>query len=443
MSDETQTHRVEIDDLAHGGEGVGQLPDGRVVFVPRTIPGEVVEVEVTERKPNFARGRAVEFHRESDERVESECPYFPECGGCQFWHLPYEREVAYKSSAAFETIERLCGEVLPAPSVVSAPSDRRYRTRVRFHRRRVGDSGESDDWKIGFFGHESHDLVPVDDCLISTESVNRARRQIASGAEDVGDVELLIETADADSSVVTLVPQAGAPETPPESFRAFAEALEECEAIRGVRFVGDERDWVGGDVSVDGTELMAEPPVETIRIPAGLFRQANPAINSRLVEAVREALEEAGASEVLELFCGVGNLSFALRETVDGLLGVELDATAVEMAETMAEFAGLEHLAFLESDLSEGLPSLEVLQAYEYDTVVLDPPRSGAPDVCEELAGVEAETLVYVSCAPAALGRDLATLVDGGWRVEELTMFDMFPRTSHLEVLSVLRHSGS
>jgi len=437
MSEETETVRVEIHDIAHGGDGVGRLPDGQVVFVPRTLPGEEVEIRVTESKPTFARGQIVEIHEVSGDRVESECPYFAECGGCQYWHLPYDREVDYKMEAAADTVERLSGCELEDPEFVDAPDYRDYRTRVRFHRRRVERDGER-DWAIGFFAQESHDLVAVDDCPVTTERVNRARRQVEEGVTDAGDVELLVETADEDSAIITITPQANAPEEPPETLLAFAESLDEQDAIRGLRFVGEQRDWFAGDESVDGSQVLADSPIETIRVPAGLFRQANPAVNDQMVGAIREMIERAGSSRVLELFCGVGNLTFALRDRVDALLGVELDETAVEMAQTMAEFGGRDDIAFVEADLSEGLPDTDPVAAYPYDTVVLDPPRAGAPDVCADLGEADAETIVYVSCAPAALGRDLGTLTDGHWQIASCTMFDMFPRTSHVEVVTVL-----
>lgn len=442
MTDESETVRLSIHDIAHGGDGVGRLPDGQVVFVPRTLPGEEVEVEITETKPNFSRGRVVEFHETSDERVASDCPYFAECGGCQYWHLPYDRELDYKMEAAVETIERLSGLDVPEPEIHEAPSDRDYRTRVRFHRRRGDREGDS-PWEIGFFARESHELVPVDECPITTERANRARRQVEEGVEDVGDVELLIETADEATAIVTIVPQANAPDEPPESLLAFAESLEDCDAIRGLRFVGENRDWFAGDESVDGSQVLADSPVETIRIPAGLFRQANPAVNDQMVENIRDIVEAAGSRSVLELFCGVGNVTFALRDRVEALLGVELDETAVEMAQTMAEFTGREEIAFVEADLSEGIPDTDPVAAYQYDTVILDPPRGGAPEVCRDLVEVEAETLIYVSCAPAALGRDLGTLTGGNWEVESVSMFDMFPRTSHVEVVTVLTGAGS
>ena len=430
--------RVEIGDVGDGGDGVGELADGRVVFVPRTLPGEVVDVRIVEERENWVRGEVEQFHEQSDERIESDCPYYAECGGCQFWHVPYERETQLKFDATIDRIERVGGIELPEEERVEAPEDRRYRTRVRFHRRRVAEEGEASDWRVGFFGRGSHDLVGIDDCLVAAEAVNRARREVEPGVVDVGNAELRVETADADSAVVSITPGEEAPEEPPQSLLEFADGLDEIDAIRGVRFLGEHKEWVGGDGSVDGSEVLADSPIETIRLPAGLFRQANPQINRRLVAAVREAVVEAGAARVLECFSGVGNLTFAIADEVEAVLAVEVDEVAVEMGATMAQFAGYEDVAFLEADLGRGLSGVRAIAAFDYETVVLDPPRGGAAAVCEALVDSAADTIVYVSCDPAALGRDLATLAEGGWRPTEVTLFDMFPRTAHAEVLTVL-----
>lgn len=425
---------IEIDDIAHGGDGVGRLPDGQVVFVPRTTPGDRADVRVVEDRPNWVRAEVVRFRERADDRIESDCPFYRECGGCQYWHVPYELEVDYKTDAALEVIGRAGDLELPELEVTKAPSDRHYRTRVRFHRRRQA-SGE---WEIGFFAHQSHELVEIDACLVSHDVINRARRDIEKGVRDVGNAELLIETANADSAVISILPKENAPEEPPESLIGFAGGLDAIDSIRGVRFVGDDKEWVGGDASVDGREVLADSPVETIRIPAGLFRQANPEVNRLLVDAVRDAVRAARASSVLELFCGVGNLTFAMHDSVDRLLGVEVDDVAVEMAETMAQFAQCEGVAFVQGDLAGGFTQIPGPDTFDYDTVVLDPPRGGAPGVCRELVDSTAETIIYVSCDPAALGRDLKTLAEGGWRPSSLRMFDMFPRTSHVETLAVL-----
>lgn len=432
---------IAIEDVAHGGDGVGRLEDGRAIFVPRTLPGEVVDVEIVERSDRYARGRVVGWQERSDDRIEPDCPYFERCGGCQFWHVPYERELELKVDATHALIERNAGRALPEPEVHPAPSDRRYRSRVKFHRRRA-EEGDATAWPIGFFAQGSRALVEVEDCPVAEETVNEARRQVEPGLEDVGPVEVRIETADAETAVVSIEPEEEAPGEPPDSLVAFAESLGEESAIRGVRFVGEDREWVGGDATVDGDRAMAEAPVETIRLPAGLFRQANAAVNRQLVERVRAAAEEFGARRILELFCGVGNLSFPLGEVVEALLGVERSDVAVEMAETMAEFTRREELAFLEADLSDGLVDLELVDEFPCDTVVLDPPRGGAAEVCRDLVDRDVEQIVYVSCDPGALGRDLEILAEGSWRVEWLEMFDMFPRTAHIEAVAGLERGA-
>jgi 23S rRNA (uracil1939-C5)-methyltransferase len=438
MSTSSERHVVDIESLAHGGTGVARLDDGRTVFVPRTIPGERVAIEITEEHVSYSRARPVEILEASDDRIEPDCPYFERCGGCQFWHLRHERELELKVQTAVDNIEHVGDVELPEPDVVEAPDDRRYRTRVEMHRRPDPEAdAEASEWSVGYFEPESHDLVPIDDCLIATETINEARHALEPGLEDVGDADLLFETADDSSVVVTIVPD-GWPGDPPPSLREFAADLETVERIRGVRIVGDDREWVIGDDSVDGREVMADSPVEAIRVPAGLFRQANPAVNGVLAERVREAVVEFGGRHVLELFCGVGNLSFALRDDVDRLVGFEQTEAAVEMASTIATFVQLDSFRFVEADLSGGYRQWLLEDDLDFDTVVLDPPRSGAPNVCEELADASADAIVYVSCDPPALARDLETLAEGGWDVETVTMFDMFPRTHHLEVLAVL-----
>jgi len=432
--------RVEIRDIGHAGDGVGRLDDGRVVFVPRTIPGEIVDVEILERGEGYVRGRAISFDDRSGVRIDPDCPYFEECGGCQFWHVPYEREVDWKFGSARELAERNAGFELPEPERHPAPDDRRYRSRVRFHRRR--ESAEGDRWPVGFFARGTDELVEVDDCLVAEESVGEARRRMEPGLEEVGPIELRVETADESSCVVTINPRGDAPDEPPESLVAFAEKLEDEPAIRGVRFLGGDREWVGGDATVDGDRVLAEAPVESVRLPPGLFRQANSAVNRRMVERVREMAEAAEAERVLELFCGVGNFTFAVGDVVRAVLGVERSEVAVEMAETMAEFTRREEIAFLAADLSDGLSQHENVRAFECDTVLLDPPRGGAGAVCRDLVDWEADRILYVSCDPAALGRDLAVLDRGAWRPRRVEMFDMFPRTSHVEVVAELAKSN-
>lgn len=442
MSDD-HTETIEIEDIAHGGDGVGHRADGRVVFVSRVLPGERVRVRSVEEKDSFVRAELVEVLEASEARVEPDCPHFERCGGCQFWHTGYEDELEMKARASREAIERISGVGrLPEPTVIGSPEDRRYRNRANFHRRRRSEAeGGGEGWGIGFFARGSHDLVEVADCPITTEQVCQARREVEPGLRDVGDCDMLVESADADSAVVTVY--ADGLDSPPRSLWEFVDQLEEVPSIRGIRVLGGERSWESGDTSVDGDQVMARMPVGSLRMPAGLFRQSNQAVNDLLVETVAEAVEAQGGGTVLELFAGAGNLSFAMREHVDALLGLEFDETAVEMGNAIAQFGGVETFMFREADLAEGfLGALEPGEEAIFEQIVMDPARGGAPDVSRELAGLPEETSVgsitYVSCDPAAFGRDLETLAAGGWGVVEWTILDMFPRTAHVEVVATL-----
>jgi 23S rRNA (uracil1939-C5)-methyltransferase len=437
------TVSITIDDIAQGGEGVGRLDDGRVVFVPKTLPGERVEGRLTEVKDNFLRCDLVEVLDPSPRRRQPDCPHFSTCGGCQFWHTDYEDELELKVHAAQEALQRISGiEDWPEPTVVEAPEPTRYRTRATFHRRPRPD-GEGRG--IGFFAPGSHRLVEVEDCPITRASVCRARRDVEEGLEELGDVDLLVESASDEAAVITIKVDE-LPGQPPQSLVSLASRIDEIDSIRGIRIVGGDRVWEEGDCTVDGDQVLADLPIDSLRMPAGLFRQSNRQANRRLVEVVAQAVDAGGAGTVLELFSGSGNLSFAMVDEIDALLGLEVDERAVELANTIARFAGIETWMFREADLADGfLDDLEPEEHGIFDQIVLDPARGGAPDVSRELASLQEQVaptrVTYVSCDPPALGRDLDVLSDGGWKPVEVTMLDMFPRTAHLEVVAVLERT--
>lgn len=437
-----EKQRVQIERIANGGDGVGYLADGRVVFVPTTLPGEVVDIELTTLKKRFARGSLVELIEASDKRIDAECPYFGACGGCQFWHTDYANELALKTQAATETIARISRLKLPEARIVSAPTDRRYRSRVVFHQKRGfkdKKTGQAHPNRIGFYRAGSNDLLEITDCLITDNSLNEARRALEPAMRDVGDCDIILETAGAGRVVVTLVPERYFGTKLPRSLKEFLSTLQDNPLIRGMRVVGPDEDLVIGDIDVDAGEMLASPPVEGARLISGDFRQSYREMNQVLVREVRAEIERSQAASVLELYSGSGNFSFSMPAQVSRLLGVESSPAAVESASSLAELAELEHLSFQVGDLNHGVGKSVGPEREEFELVLLDPPRAGAAKVCAELAEMSGpKTIVYVSCDPACLGRDLKTLCAGRWSLDSLTMLDMFPRTSHIETIAVL-----
>ncbi|AWV89000.1 23S rRNA (uracil(1939)-C(5))-methyltransferase RlmD [Bradymonas sediminis] len=437
------SQRVTIDRLAHGGDGIGYLDDGRIVFVSGTLPGEVVDIEVFELKKSFARGRIEEVVEPAPQRVASQCPYSDECGGCQFWHTTYENELRLKTEAAWEAISRISKVEIPQARVLEAPAAIRYRSRVVFHQKRAHRdkrTGALEPNKIGFYRAQSKQLVDIDDCMITNSLLNQVRRALEPALRDVGDCDIILETASATSVMVTLVPETNYRTNLPRSLKAFMQSVDQNPMIRGIRVVGKNEDVIYGDIAVDADQILAHVPVHAARLGSGDFRQSNQAMNRVLVDEVTGHIKASGATSVLELYCGSGNFAFAMPESVEQIVGLEVSAAAVESADALARLAGLQRYTFAKANLDKGLVKTPWPGAEGFDLVLLDPPRTGATTVCQELADAEdgPSTIVYVSCDPACLGRDLKTLATGGWKVDSLTLLDMFSRTSHIESIAVL-----
>lgn len=437
---------VRIDRMAQGGDGIANLADGRIVFVPRTLPGDEVEIRLIQQKKSFARGQVARILTPSERRVEAECPYFRRgCGGCQFWHTDYDTEVSLKTKAACEAVEKIASVQLPAANVSPSPLSRGYRNRVTFHLRSGSERSENaksrSAAKLGFFVEGSHDVVAVEHCLIASPVINEARNQLDPVLRWLDDAEIVIETAGADEAVVII--RVLKPMLDVQKARAAITALvQNSPILAGIQIVDGKSRWSAGSVQVEAARILARPPENAPLLPAGHFRQVNDDVNQLLVGRVREIIAEMEQPHVLELFSGAGNIAFALADVAKSLVGIEGDPYTTRGATEIAEAAGLQNFAFATGDLSQGFGPYLERPLEDFDVLVLDPPRQGAPEICQEIVerGWKGQ-IVYVSCDPACLGRDLKILQAGGWEVSGFEFFDMFPRTVHIETLAVLRRS--
>ncbi|MFU8802817.1 MAG: class I SAM-dependent RNA methyltransferase, partial [Bradymonadaceae bacterium] len=321
---------------------------------------------------------------------------------------------------------------LPAPEVVAAPSPRRYRNRVTFHWR---------DKELGFFAEGSRKLIEVVDCPITDELLIDARRFVEGALAGLGEAEVTLELAGNEQVVVSIAPLEGA-RVPRQLRQGLERLLKETSIFRGFIVEMPAGNLVIGEPTVAAERGLARPPIEDVLLPARQFRQVNDAVNQLLVDHVQDRVREIGKPRVLELYSGAGNFAFALKGLVSGLVGVEGHEVAVETARGLAQQAGLKEFSFEVADLSEGLRGPEVgldLTLDEFDLLLLDPPRQGAHALCKELVEMKGpEHILYISCDPPCLGRDLQVLGEAGYRVTSLSFFDMFPRTAHIETVAQL-----
>jgi len=373
---------VDIERVAHGGVCVAHVPDGRVVFVRHTLPGERVRIAITEEKKSFLRADAVEVLSPAPGRVSAPCPWAGpgRCGGCDWQHVDVAEQRRLKSSVVREQLQRLAhiDRDVVVEEVPRSPDGLHWRTRMRFA---VDDKG-----RAGLRPHRSHGVVPIDDCLIAVR------------AADVP--ELVAREWPADSEVSVDVSSAGERAV---SIGTPAELLTEHAA---------GRDW---------------------SVPVGGFWQVHPAAADVLAEVVL-AFADAGATDrFLDLYCGVGLFAGALAPSVASVIAVESDVRAVAAAE--ANLADHEHVTVVRDRVDRWLRR----DTQPVDAVVLDPPRKGAGrHVVDDIAARDPRVVVYVACDPAALARDLATFAQHGYALADLRAFDLFPMTAHVECVAQL-----
>ena len=421
---------VNIQKLIYGGDGLARLPadehgPGKAVFVPFVLEGETVEASIVEEKRGFVRARTGRIVHASAQRIEPQCPYFHKCGGCQYQHAKYEHQLEIKTAILKENLRRIAKLEIDEVNVVPSPQwNYRNRTRLKVQSR--------PEFALGYYRFNSHELLPVEQCPISSPLINEAiralwdagrRGEIASEIEeieaftDAADSGLLVEcycTSGFDRSKAAMaaeVIRAAIPQAVGVVMFESRSAQPAQLAHAGSRTI-EYASWGG-----------------CYRVSAGAFFQANRFLIDELTSLVTGS---CAGENALDLYAGVGLFTVPLARSFAQVIAVESSPTS---------FADLQY---------NSPPNVKAVQARtehslertagerKLDLVVIDPPRGGLGEiVVRRLAALNAPAVIYVSCDPATLARDLGGLCASGFRIERAHMVDLFPQTYHLE--SVIR----
>lgn len=377
------------------------------MFVPGALPGEVVEVDVQKKKKSFARARLVKVLSASEHRVIPECPNATTCGGCQFWHTTYEHEVDIKAQAVVDTLTRISKTDIPTPTVHAAKTTTGWRNRASFH---------VEQGKIGFFKKNSHDVVTIQTCPVLSKELQNSLdtlRKALSRHRLSGDI---FAESCSEGSVVSTSDE-------------LSEVLTIEGPIKGISTPAEDR----GNTEIPAHLALAGVSVDLeVTLPPRQFRQSNSEMNVALTELVAERLDEFSGGRLLEFFAGSGNLTWTQRQKWESIVAYEGSPFAVEIANRIAASLGATHVGFVQRDLFGG-----DVPVAKTDVVLLDPPREGAAHLSELLAKSMPRAILYVSCDPASLARDIKTL-SGAFEVARVDLLDMFPRTAHMETVALL-----
>lgn len=438
---------LQLERIAWGGDAIARMEDGRIIFVDGGFPGQRVLAQLTEEGKRFCRARVLEIE-ESPLPEASACPTAATCGGCRFQGAPYADEQAWKIAALQEMLARLSRETDWSQvdlSVVPAPVVAGYRERVRLQVREGG--------KTGYLAKNSRDFVEAVRCDVLHPAIERARPWAGALSAELLRVHTIrLEWDDVRGQVVLEVPcdrdswapvrtellqrlEASPPPTLDWEGRAVTLSVVirhqgRWEALHGDGMV---QRWFGG---------------ARVTQRSGNFAQANRALNERLRERVADWTRggwdaRIGAQRVADFFAGAGNLSFALAARQARVVAIDHASEAIDAGEAAYLEPQVRSVAtWITADLHQG--PFDALREHfdRSDALVLDPPRGGiTAALLEEVARSSARKIVYVSCDPAALARDISRLYAFGWRTARVEAWDMFPRTAHLEVVAELRRN--
>jgi 23S rRNA (uracil1939-C5)-methyltransferase len=399
---------VTLTTLTYGGDAMGRLDDGRAVFVPFGLPGERVRVRLIDEKRGFARAKLVEILGASPQRIRPRCIHFGVCGGCHYQNLLYEEQLKAKKEILRDQLVRIGRiENPPVMDMVANPNPWNYRNHVQFHLTEAG--------KLGYMTAGIPKVFAISECHLPEGSINSFWPQLEF--EPGMDIERISLRSGINEELM-LILESDSPEMPEL----------EIEAGISVTHVFEEN----AIVIAGNDHVLTRVLDRDFRVSAPSFFQVNTAMAGKMVEHILGNLSVSRSSTLLDVYCGVGLFSAFLAPQCQRVVGIESSPSACEdFSVNLDEFENVELYEGLAEDV---IPHLDVRP----DAVLVDPPRAGLEkSVVDGLLMLSPNVITYVSCDPSTLARDAARLFNGGYRLKQVTPFDLFPQTFHIESICI------
>ncbi|MBI4482997.1 MAG: class I SAM-dependent RNA methyltransferase [Acidobacteria bacterium] len=422
----TKPGPFRIEKLVHGGSGMGRL-NGRVVFAPWTAPGDLVSLESWQEKKDYFHAERVRVVEPSSERRAAPCPHFGVCGGCHWQHLKYDSQARWKREIFRETLLRALGEEFPFDLIPSPEWG--YRRRVRLQIGRAAGNNF-----LGFFRGGTHEPFRVEECGVLTgplqELLPRLQQWIHAVPVSLRGSEL--EALQCDDRTLVRV-EVGTQ----KQLAALQKRLSFWDLGGTVlsvgRGAGQASSSAAAAITVGGFRYRVSP---------GTFFQANAHLTEELVRSVLDQLRGRG-KPVLELYSGAGLFTVPVASSGREVVAIEEDPVACADARWNLRVAGVSDAAVVCEKADRWLARQPPAEVGRFESVLLDPPRTGlGPAVLQQVLKLQACHIIYVSCDPATLARDLRRFRQGGYRLARLRAFDFFPQTYHLEAIAALERSA-
>lgn len=450
MVNKNDEFKLTITGYTSEGGGVGKY-DGQAIFVENTAVGDEILCHIIKAKKSYAIGKVVKLLKPSKHRTEPECESFRMCGGCSFAHITYEEELKHKAQKVKDAFQRIGGLSPVFKDIVPSPRITRYRNKAQYPVKR-----ENGILNIGFYAKKSHRVIDGGDCLLQPDEFTQIteifrkwinENNITVYSETTGKglirhIYLRKAFATGEIMVCTVINGTKLPES--------EKLLQKLKNINGfstliVNINRENTNVVLGDIchTLYGKGYITDILCGVkIKISPLSFYQVNRDGAELLYQKAAEYAAPTGKEDILDLYCGAGTIGLSMAKNVNSVTGVEIIPDAIADAEENAKLNNITNTRFICGDASKAAAILKS-EGISPQTVILDPPRKGcAEDLLQTVSEINPGKIVYVSCDPATLARDCERLEKLGYIVKEVTPFDMFPRTSHVETVALLIKGG-
>ena len=400
--------KVEIEKLDHFGRGITYI-DGKICFVDKALPGEIVKIKIIKDSKKYLLGKVVDYYKLSEDRVEEDCRYSDICGGCNLSHLDFKSENDYKCMKVKEILKKFgnvsSDKVLDTVSL----SSYNYRNKVTLH---------GDDNRLGYCVNGSNQVFGIDECLLASTKINEVISVLRkmSCKENIKDA--LIRTNNEEDEIMV-------------SLSGQIEEYDELINLVDTLIINDE-------VILGEGKIISSISNKKYYVSSKSFFQVNKEVTKLLYDEILNVVKNNKPSKVLDLYCGTGTIGIYICDYVNSVVGVDYSDSGIKDANLNKELNKCSNIEFICDKVENVIDSFN-----DIDLVIVDPPRAGLDNkTIDNIKRIGAETLIYVSCDPATLGRDLKLLEDE-YEVLYVKPFNMFPRTYHIENFVELRRKNN
>lgn len=408
-------YKVKIINQNSDGLGVSRI-DNKVIFIENALPSEEGTVEITELKKRYAKAEIISFDRISNSRQKAPCPYYGECGGCDLQHQVYDHQLKFKENKVSEALKHIGGFKDITINKIIYDEQFKYRNKVTL---------KVEGIKLGFYKRNTNDIIDIDYCLISNDKINDAIRVIKpflNKYKDNNFKSIMIRSNDEDIMI---------------SIESSNDLLSDDLVAYLVPKLDDLKSLILNSKTIYGkSHITFKIDDLKFNLSYKSFYQINNNVMMKLYEKVNEYASNIKNDTILDLYCGVGTITSLLSKQAKKVIGIEVVEEAVLNAEENAKLNSINNIEFKSGKVEN---VINLLKDENINTIVMDPPRSGVDrKVIDAIIKIEPKQIIYVSCDPATLARDLNILSEHNYEIDEITPFDMFPQTKHVETVTRL-----